>query len=386
MAEPEKQIKHQVIYDAICNNILKGVYQPGQKLPTENELAERFQASRPTVGRAMRDLQQKGLIVRRQGQGTFVKQAASTGNNSFGLLVQWQVHADSANAMTTIFGIMVPEMLRVATESGYSLLLNDIPNDINVNHIERAKTICQRLIDARVAGVFFTPLEIEGNASINFEITEAFKQAGIAVVLLDRDITDSYHRSDYDIIGINNEQSALVLTHHLIDLGCRKIDFIAGPVCTNAVNERIRGYRAALEEHGIEVDPKQVHYFESKVLVRSQASDPSMDQLLSQIGKKEVEAFVCVNDSTAVDVINFLLRNGVRVPEDVRVVGFDDLPISQTLPVSLTTVRQPTGTLAYEAIRTLIDRIKTPGLPARDIMVKTELVIRESCGSQIASN
>jgi GntR family transcriptional regulator of arabinose operon len=386
MTQPEKQLKHLTIYNSICNNILKGVYRPGQKLPTENELAERFQASRPTVGRAMRDLQQKGLIVRRQGQGTFVKQAAGTGNNTFGLLVQWQVHPDSAYTMTTIFGVMVPEMLRVANESGYSLLLNDIPDEIQINHIERAKTICQRLVDAQVAGVFFTPLEIEGNASINYEITETLNQAGISVVLLDRDITDSYHRSDFDIIGINNEQSALVLTHHLVDLGCRKIDFIAGPVFTTAINDRIRGYRAALEEHGIKVGNKRLHCFDSKTLLYDQSSNPIMNKLLSQIEKNEVEAFVCVNDSTAVDVINFLLRNGVRVPEDVRVVGFDDLPISRILPVSLTTVRQPTGTLAYEAIRTLIDRIKNPDLPARDIMVKTELVIRESCGSKMKQN
>ena len=386
MVRSQKQIKYQTIYNSISSNILNGVYKPGQKLPTGNELAEHFHASRPTVGRAMRDLQQKGLIVRRQGQGTFVKQATNVGNKTFGLLVQWQSHPDGVSAMTTIFGVMVPEMLKVASDFGYSLLLNDIPQDAHIDHIGRTKTICQRLIDAQVSGVFFTPLELADHASINIEIAEALNKAGIAVVLLDRDLTDSYHRSNYDIIGINNEQSALVLTNHLLEQGCKKIDFIAGPAETTSINDRIRGYRAALAEHGIRAGSKRLHAFDSKALAQPGTPNQHMQKVLGLIRHGEVEAFVCVNDSTAVDVIHFLLRNGVRVPEDVRVVGFDDLPIDSSLPVSLTTVRQPISTLAYESIRTIIDRIEHPTLPARDIMVKTELVIRESCGSQIAGN
>jgi DNA-binding LacI/PurR family transcriptional regulator len=234
-----------------------------------------------------------------------------------------------------------------------------------------------------VAGVFFTPLELtDGADSINEEIASLLDSAGIAVVLLDRDISDSYHRSKYDIVGINNEQSALILTHHLIELGCRKIDFISGPSHTTSIVERGRGYRAALEENNILYEEKRVHSFYSKDL-RNAATDQAGEELIRLVKEQETEAFVCVNDDTAADMINFFVRNGIRVPEDIRIVGFDDLPTSQYLPVSLTTVRQSVNALAVESVRTMLNRIEHPDVLAREILVNTELIVRDSCGSKL---
>ena len=379
-----KIIKHQQIYDDLCRDILGGVYKPGQHLPTEKELANHFKASRPTIAKAMRELQHKGLIVRRQGHGTFVRQSSTVQRNSIGLLVHWQIRPENyrPDNSSTIFGIMIPEILRVASRFNYSLLLNDIPEDI-VDPIERARNICKKLIDANVGGVFFTPLELEDGAdSTNEEIAATLHEAGIAVILLDRDITDSYHRSDYDIVGINNEQSSLVLTHHLIDLGCRKIDFISSPSHTTSIVDRIRGYHDALEENDILFDSQRVHLFDSKSLRHFDSEGPGKE-LLRRIERKQTEAFVCVNDDTASDLINFLIQNDIKVPEDVRVVGFDDLPTNQYLPVPLTTIRQPIQSLAEESIRTMLDRIENPKMSARDILLKTELVVRESCGSKL---
>lgn len=382
----EKKIKHQQIYDILCHDILKGIYKPGQSLPTEKELAERFKASRPTIARAMRELQHEGLIVRRQGQGTFVRQIKTVQKNSLGLLVHWQIWPEihRPDNSSTIFGIMIPEILRVASQFNYSLLLNDIPEGV-VDPVERAKDICRRLVESHVSGVFFTPLElIENSDSINEEITAMFQEAGIAVVLLDRDITDSYHRSNFDIVGINNEQSALVLTYHLIGAGCRKIDFISSSMHTTAIADRIRGFRVALEENNILFDSSQVHLLDSKLL-RKSASDAAGQELIRLVREKKTDAFVCVNDDTANDVMTFFLNNGIRIPEDVRIAGFDDLPANQYLPVSLTTIRQPVQALALESVRTMLNRIEKPDMAARDILLKTELVVRDSCGSKLKS-
>jgi LacI family transcriptional regulator len=375
----EKTIKHKLIYDKLCSDIVKGVYKPGEKLPTEKELAEIFGASRPTIGKAMRDLQQKGLITRKQGQGTFVKQSTKPGNRTLGLLIHWQLRPVQT-ASSTIFGIMVPELLKNASQFGYSLLLNDVPAGNDSDYIELAQEVCKRLLISHVAGVFFTPLELTENNFLNKNLADQIRKAGIALVLLDRDLTDSYHRSEFDIVGINNEQSSLILTSHLIELGCRKIDFVCGTVQTTAINDRYYGYRLALEGNHIQPERQRLHQFDSRNLL-TKSNCPQRAMMLDLVKSKMTEAFVCVNDTTAADLINFFYSEGINIPRDVRIVGFDDLPTDESLPVSLTTIRQNPSALAYEAIRTMLDRINQPDIPARNIMVNTELIIRESCGS-----
>lgn len=379
----KKEIKHKVIYDKLCDAIIKGTYKPGEKLPTENELAEMFDTSRPTIGRAMRDLQQKGLITRKQGRGTFVLQNERPAKNTLGLLIHWQV-SPVQTANTSIFGVMIPDLLQYASRASYSLLLNDLPKSDYVDYVQRAQAICQHLLNSHVAGVFFTPLELSMNNSLNVQIAEKLTKAGIAVVLLDRDLTDSYHRSQFDIVGINHEQSSLILTHHLIELGCRKIDFVSRAVNTTAINHRYLGYRLALEENNIRPEKNRLHQIETSTLMNP--NSPEGKKLLKLVKSDKTEAFVCVNDHTAADLINFFVANGVKIPQDVRIVGFDDLPMDKNLPVSLTTIRQNTSALAYEAVRTITDRIDNPQTPARQIMVSADLIIRDSCGSHQKRN
>ncbi|MBM4103772.1 MAG: GntR family transcriptional regulator [Planctomycetes bacterium] len=377
----EKTIKHKLIYDKLCSDIVKGIYKPGERLPTENELAKTFNTSRPTIGRAMRDLQQKNLITRRQGQGTFVKQSTKHSNRTLGLLVHWQIRPVQTTS-STIFGIMVPELLKNASQFGYSLLLNDIPVGDDSDYVEAAETICKHLLSSSVAGVFFTPLELTKNNFLNKNIADRLKKAGIALVLLDRDLTDGYHRSEFDIVGINNEQSSLILTSHLIELGYRKIDFICGTVQTTAINDRYCGYRLALEGNQIQPEKSRLHQFDSRNLI-NKSDCPERTMMLDLVKSGATEAFVCVNDTTAADLINFFYSEGIKIPQDVRIVGFDDLPIDENLPVSLTTIRQNPSALAYEAVRTMLDRINHPDISARNIMLNTELIIRESCGSHL---
>lgn len=383
---PEKtkrKIKHIEIYDAFCTAIMEGRYRPGEKIPTEKEIAAEFNASRPTVGRAMRDLEQHGMLVRRQGAGTFVRKTTHSRTETFGILIPWQGE-DSLDSKSSIFSAMVPEISRISSRSGYTLLLNESPRDDFGDAVRRAKTICRQLIELQVAGVFFMPIENPASdIKSNVEIAESFERAGVAVVLLDRDINEWSHRSRYDVVAIDNEYASYVLTRHLLQLGCRRIDFLTGVMGITSVMGRIEGFWKALRAAAIPCEASRIVQVDPTRLINLDVDNnkAELDPIVERIRGGQTEAIVCVNDMTAIRLMRHLLSIGISIPDDVRIVGFDDSPIDEFLPVPLTTIRQNVQALAYEAVRTLKDRIEKPDSPARDVMVATELVIRQSCGS-----
>ncbi len=97
------------------------------------------------------------------------------------------------------------------------------------------------------------------------------------------------------------------------------------------------------------------------------------------------EAVVCANDRTAGRLMHTLLGLGHRVPDDVRLVGIDDVAYARLLPVPLTTLRQPSREIGIAAIAAMLDRLAHPDLPTRDILLQGTLIVRKSCGASHAT-
>jgi GntR family transcriptional regulator, arabinose operon transcriptional repressor len=97
--------------------------------------------------------------------------------------------------------------------------------------------------------------------------------------------------------------------------------------------------------------------------------------------RQPVDAFVCVNDRMAGELMHMFLPRNIRIPEDIRLVGIDDAPYASLLPVPLTTVHQPAREIGEAALRARLDRIHMPHLPPREVLLDGELVVRKSCGA-----
>jgi len=378
-----KSNKHRHVYEKLFEAITFGNYGPAGKLPSEPRLAKIFDVSRPTVAKALGLLEDEGLIVRRPGAGTFVRKSARARDQKLGVLVpRLAVTPQEFGDFVSLYSMAISQMSRTATANDYVLLMNDLPFGDEDEGIAHAKEICKQLLGHRVKGVFFLPLEVSSEKSpVNAEIAEAFDKAGVAVTLLDRDIYDKPQRSRFDIVGINNEQAAFDLTSYLISIGCRKIDFVGGRVDVSSISDRIHGYRKALRANGIVPEDRRVHHFKIQPFAtRVEAAErEAVEELLDELN---TEAIVCVNDRTAALVMRYMDEMGLKVPADLRVVGFDDEPFCQYLPVPLTTMRQPPEALGTEAVRTLISRAENPDMPARDILFQAKLVVRQSCGGK----
>jgi DNA-binding LacI/PurR family transcriptional regulator len=161
-----------------------------------------------------------------------------------------------------------------------------------------------------------------------------------------------------------------VLARHLLALGVDRIDFVARPHSAPSVALRIAGCQEALWRAGFVPRDEWVHVGdpEDGAFVRGLVADAG------------ARAVICGNDVTAAQLIHQLDLLGYRVPDDVRVVGFDDVKYAKLLRVPLTTVRQPCEALGTLAAQAMYERIRQPRLPAREILVTAPLVVRKSCG------
>jgi DNA-binding LacI/PurR family transcriptional regulator len=356
-----KPPRYKQVFDELLSGIQEGKYPPGQKLPSETALATRFRTSRITIGRALRELKQRGLLTGVAGSGNFV---AGTGQPNQGL----------------VFGLLIPNLgeteifepicqgIANAPEAGsYALLWGHAKAEAAPE--QQALELCRQYIDRKVSGVFFAPLEWAADKDrVNAQICALFDAARIPVVLLDRCVLSFPQRSKYDLVGIDNRRAGYLATEHLLDLGCRDVAFLARQGAAPTVDARIAGYREALFARGLAIEEKRVQRFES-------VSHEALEQAFKAA---DSSAFVCANDHTASLLLQALQVAGLRVPQDVRVVGIDDVDYARLLPVPLTTIQQPSRAIGEAAITAMLTRRERPAMLPRDILLDCRLIVRKS--------
>ena len=356
--------KYQWVYAALRREIESGRWKRGERLPSEADLVKKFGASRITVGRAVRELQTAGLVERRAGSGTYVRVPHSAGALSFGLLLP-----DLGE--TEILEPICQGMLGSPLAREHALVLGSL-HGAGSSKEERAWQLCRQYIDRRLSGVFFAPLELtEAKDEVNERIATALDDARIPVVLLDRTVLPYPRRGHHDLVGIDNRRAGYVITEHLLRLGSRRIAFVAVPNAASTVDAREAGYREALYAAEAPVERGLVH--------RLDPADAASVRALMDANRPD--AIVCANDRTAAHLMHTLLRLNYSVPGDVRLVGIDDAEYASLLPVPLTTLRQPTRQIGDLALTTMLQRVARADLPARDILLHCDLVVRESCGA-----
>jgi GntR family transcriptional regulator of arabinose operon len=358
--------KHEQVFEVMRERIESGNYQPGSRIPSEAFLLQEFKVSRPTVARAMRDLERRGLVSRRRGAGTYVTHTKS-GSKQFGLLIP-------GLGATEVFEPICGAMTQVAQRCGHTLLLGaaSVGRSIEEPQVDKgalAWELCQQFIRDRVSGVFFAPLDlIPDQQLINERIATAFAKAHIPVVLLDRDYVNYPGRSMHDLVGVNNRRVGHTITSHLFDAGCQRLLFVLRPGSANSVHARVAGFNEAFLTHRLQFDMQMVH----------ECDPQDSSYIRSMLRKHRPDGIICGNDVTAGRLLHTLDEIGVHVPGDIKIAGVDGVPYADLLRVPLTTIRQPFAAIGDAAYHAMLDRIQRPHIATRQITLDCELVVRES--------
>ncbi|MBN1900314.1 GntR family transcriptional regulator, partial [Candidatus Sumerlaeota bacterium] len=327
------------LYMKVRNYVLKLItdkaLSEGDKIPSESELVKLCGVSTITVKRALLELQNEGLIYSKKGIGSFVGKQSK--NKVLGVILQ--------DIRNSVFAEMIHGIESEAIQNGFNTVIGNNENDYGklMNYVDQ-------FLSSDVAGIILAPLQDNYEVLKNIRIARSILNEGVPLVLIDRNLQGI----GVDYVGTNNVEAAQQLTAHLIDNGCRRIAFISDPVCSTN-EERIKGYKMTLRERGIETDNKLIFISD---LQGKEAGEESARKLL-QI-KPLPDGIFAINDWVAYGAMEFLLQQGIRIPRDIAMVGFDNVAIAHETPVSLTTMEQPSGEIGKQAARALFERIENP--------------------------
>jgi len=351
--------KYQTIYETLRKEIIDGLYGAGDFLPSEIAISARFEASRPTVAKALDLLRQEKTIERRAGYGTVVLESELTCGKKIGLLVP-------RLGQTEIFEPICTAIEEEGRKHHWQVVR---PSGLGNSRTaaEMAEQLCLKFIRDQVAGVFFTPVEhVSGGEELNQSIIARLKEAGIQVVLLDRDVVGWPDQTPNDLVGIDNIQAGYVVAQHLLERGCRRMVFATQPNPAMTVQLRIMGCREALLQAGKKTD--------TLVLQEVPEEEPCAERILQH----RPDALVCANDATAAVLMRELLDAGVSIPGQLKVAGFDDVKYASLLSIPLTTYRQPCGDIGRTAVDAMLLRLEHPGAAPRRTTLQGYLVARRS--------
>jgi len=358
-------VKYEEIYRELQQQFDQGRWKSGQRFPTERELAEQYHVSRPTISRVVNRLRDAGQVRRVIGAGTFViiQDEDAIQHRTFGLFVPGLGRGE-------IFEPICARIAERSHEFNFSLVWGSMPA-APLDDYHRLVATVRRFIDREVDGVFFQPIEREANAAdTNRRIIAMLDEAAIPIVLLDSDYLGYPGRSEHDLVGIDNCRASHVLTTHLLETGEKRIDFLRRPFAGGSTVRRLAGYREALvAAASTGPDPSFEHQ-----------GDPQSIDFIRGVLDSGARAIVCESDETATLVLLTLEQLCIRVPEEVKLAGFDDVKYARLARVPLTTMRQPCDEIGDNAVQAMWARISRPRMPVRTISAEASLCIRESTG------
>ncbi|MGO9857734.1 MAG: LacI family DNA-binding transcriptional regulator [Acidimicrobiales bacterium] len=224
----------------------------------------------------------------------------------------------------------------------------------------------ERLMELRVAGVLITPL---GYAS---ERLRRLRRLGVPVVLVDRAPSTS---DDWCAVGVDDVAGGEMAVNHLLELGHRRLAFVGGPAGVPQVADRLAGAHAAATARG-RGDVALRHVETSAPTIGE--GRRAAERLLGLPRRQRPTGVFCANDLLAFGLVQCLLQNGVAVPEDVAIVGYDDIELAGAAAVPLTSVAQPRHLLGRTGAELLLDEARAQEHTHRHVLFLPELVARAS--------
>ncbi len=322
----------------------------GAPVPSENQLSEIFGVARGTIRQALAVLEREGYVRRERGRGAFIASPEATDSQTENHIVFVVPHVRDSFISTMLLGVE-----RSARTSNLSVIFTHTEHDIEKQNAAIAQYTAQK-----IAGFVIYPVDSVKAGAISDLVASNYP-----LVLVDR----YFPQMVTDFVVSDNFGGALKAVRHLCQLGYERVGCVFwGNTPVTSIDHRLAGYRQALQECGHE------HEFI--------CTSPDFDEIKSFIvNSNGPQAIFALNDHTAITVYHALREDGIKIPEERALIGFDDLEVAQYLETPLTTVAQSAFEMGQRAVEFLARRIHNMTDATQQAFLPTRLIVRRSCGS-----
>ncbi len=353
-----EKAKYVQLFDKLKEDILQGVYQDGQRLPGENEMADGFGISRQTVRQALALLEQEGYIQRRQGSGTYVHKVEPKRRRT------WTVGVIATYISEYIFPSILRGIEGELSEQGFFPMLS-----ATANRVDNERRILEEYMDKQIDGLI-----VEGTKSAlpnpNLPLYEKLREMGIPVVFF-----NGYYPALRDCVSVtmNDRQGGFDAVEYLVAKGHRNIGGIFKNDDMQGLG-RYDGYARALLKNGLTFQDQWVTWFNSESRENLLTDEYGVTRLLEKLS--QCTAVVCYNDEVAVKLERVFATHGIKVPEDKAIISFDNSPLGELAAAGLTSFDHLKESLGASAARKLISMMD--GREEQSLVLDWNLVERVS--------
>lgn len=349
--------KYYQIEQHIKSLIVSGKIKTGDKLPSEETLAEQLNLNRWTVNKAICHLVDEGILYRNRGQGTFVTPYKLKNTRTLAVVLY---HIDNPFYSKIVKGIE-----EKASEKGYHLILCNSLGDEKKEQI-----YVQNLMDEeKVDGFLLCPW----NLNLTSPVFDTLGKKNVPVVVFPQ-AGEKKNGHNISYVVTDDEQGAYNAVKHLTELGHREIGFMTSNNWTNrAVKDRWRGYKTAMKENGTEVSEDYI--IETPGIEMEDGWNAAKEKIDTI---RKFTALFCIGDMLAIGLLKKLTGSGISVPEDLSIVGFDNIDMAGYPDIQLTTVEQPAYLIGQKATEILIQNIEGKAKCPVHTVLPTKLVIRKT--------